>query len=90
MPMTIHISIDSRRAMHLKVLHDGGSYDMEPMNRASLDFLFGYIEALEHELGLPSSTDGPVGESGRPLSLAESDPYYRARAVAKFGKASSP
>ena len=67
--------------MHLRVMHRGGSYDLAPMNRESIDFLFDYIESLEYKLAQGIR----VGEPKPVVSLAELDPYYMARAVAQFG-----
>ena len=77
--MSIRFSTDSQRAKVLKTLHRNPPTQENLLSGESIDFLFEYIETLESELARSTDTTIAASESG--TSLAETDPYYMARAA---------
>jgi len=77
--MSIRFITDSQRAKALRSQHRIGLPVRQPLSPESIDFLFDYIETLETELQRTTDTrftDDTIS------SLAETDPYYMARAIA--------
>jgi hypothetical protein len=76
--MSIRFVTDSQRVKALRSLHRDGLPVKQPLTPESIDFLFAYIETLETELERTTDTRFTDSDS----SLAETDPYYMARANA--------
>ena len=77
--MSIRFITDSQRVKALRNLHRDCAPAKQPLSSESVDFLFDYIETLETELERTTDTrftDDTIS------SLAETDPYYLARANA--------
>jgi len=77
--MSIRFITDSQRVKALRSTHRDCLPAKQPLSSESIDFLFDYIETLETELERTTDTrltDDTIS------SLAETDPYYMARANA--------
>ena len=79
--MSIRFITDSKRVKALRSQHRDCLPDTQPLTSESIDFLFDYIETLETELERTTDTRSADTIS----SLAETDSYYMARAIAAQG-----
>ena len=76
--MSIRFVTDSQRVKVLRSLHRDNLAVKKPLSSESIDFLFAYIETLETELERTTDTRS----ADTITSLAETDSYYMARAIA--------